>query len=41
MAKYESYHDAEGFGMFLDAEFQELLSIQSFTVDYAAGSAAR
>jgi len=37
-AKYITYHDAKGMGTFLDADFEELASVLSFTVDYLAGT---
>ena len=36
-AKYFTRHDAEGIGAFLDADFEDLTSVLSFTVDYLAG----
>ena len=38
-AKYITHHDAEGVGKFLDASFDDLASVLSFTVDYLAGTA--
>merc|ERR1719424_628955 len=37
-AKYFTRHDAEGIGAFLDADFEDLTSVLSFTVDYLAGA---
>ena len=37
-ARYTTYHDAEGIGAFLDADFKALTSVLSFTVDYLAGT---
>ena len=37
-AEYVTFHNAEGIGAFLDADFDELSSILSFTMDYLAGS---
>ena len=31
------HHDAEGIGAFLDADFEDLTSVLSITVDYLAG----
>ena len=36
-ARYITHHDAEGIGAFLDADFDDLASVVSFTVDYLAG----
>ena len=36
-AKYFTHHDAEGIGAFLDADFEDLTSVLSMTVDYLAG----
>ena len=36
-AKYVTHHDAEGIGAFLDADFEDLTSVLSMTVDYLAG----
>ena len=37
-AKYVTHHEAEGIGDFLDADFDDLTSVLSFTVDYLAGA---
>ena len=37
-ARYITHHDAEGIGAFLEADFSDLTSILSFTVEYLAGT---